>query len=252
MSKMKKIVLPLVIGIFFLNFQSMFSQNAKSVVVEYQQKMVVDEAKIANFPESMKEIVRAKAKWKPAILIHNEDGSYYMLQDKMDSKTTQVNPNKKMTVKAGHKIYFNDFNTSNSYKEIHMHNEVVVVKDALSKYKWKLEPETKTIDNIKCKKANTVDGKGKKVTVWYTDQFGINNGPGDYYGLPGLVVYAEGGTYSYKLSKVNFSDKKIELQKPDDNGTQLSAEEYTNRYVNSKANESKEGNRTTTRRSVKN
>jgi GLPGLI family protein len=255
MYKLNKTTILLLVSLLFINIQSMWSQNIKSVLVEYQQKMPVNEDKIAHFPESMKEIVRAKAKWKPAVLVHNDKGSYYMLKDKVDPKTTEtksINATRKLTVKSGQKIYFKDFESDNFYTQYQMHDEVILIEDKLTKYKWKLESEVKTIDNIKCKKATTLDNKGRKVTVWYTDKFGINNGPGDYYGLPGLVVYAEGGTFSYKLSKVNFSDKEVELLKPDENAKKITPEEYAKLYVNSKTNETKEENKTTTRRSVKN
>ena len=251
MSKIKKIFLPILFGVLYLNSRPIFSQNVKSAVVEYQQKMVIDESKMANFPESIKEKIRAKSKWKPAILIHNENGSYYILQDKVEAKTTQISFSRKVISIPANKIYFKDFVTNNSYEQINMYNEVVVIKDVLNKYKWKLESEIKAIDNINCKKATTTNSKGTKMTAWYTDKFGINNGPGDYYGLPGLIVYAEGETYSYKLSKVNFSDKEVTLLKPDKNGTQVTQEEYMNLYVNSEDKETKKGNRKTTRRSVK-
>lgn len=230
----------------------MTAQNTKSVTVEYEQKMVVNEEKIAHFPESMKEIVRAKAKWKPALLVHTDKGSYYKLTNKIESVTVDKGPGGKSTAKTGQKIYFKDFKTSTSLSQIQMHNETILVKADINKYKWKLTSEEKVIDNITCKKATTINNRGQVITAWYTDKFGINNGPADYYGLPGLIVFAEGGLYSYKLNKVNFSKEAITLLEPIKGSNQITEEEYVKLYVNSKGNETQRGNRTTSRRAVKN
>ncbi len=50
----------LLFSILFGIIQSGISQNSTSVTVEYSQKMIVDESKIADFPESIKETIRAK------------------------------------------------------------------------------------------------------------------------------------------------------------------------------------------------
>ena len=177
--------------ILLTNSQFLFSQNIKSVIVEYQEKRTVDEEKIKNLPERMQQVVREKAKWQTAVLVHNEIGSYYMLQQTVDDKTVTVSATQKRTIKVGQQVYFNNFLTNNSYKEIRMYNDNVIIKDTLNKYDWKLLPETKKINDIVCKKATTVNDKGRTVVAWYTDKFGITNGPQGYYGLPGLIVYLD-------------------------------------------------------------
>lgn len=249
---MKKTPFTLFSMILFISSQSLFSQNIKSVTIEYQEKRVVNEEKIKNLPESMQQVVRAKAKWQSAILTHNEEGSYYMLQNKIEDKTVTVSATEKKTIKFGQKIYFNDFKANNSFKEIRMYDENVIIKDKLNKYNWTLLQETKTINNIECKKATTVNDKGRKVVAWYTDKFGITNGPQGYYGLPGLIVYLDDGKYLFKMNKVSFSDKKITLLKPSKDGNVVTQKEYMNLYVNRKTNETQEGNRRFTRKSVKN
>jgi len=102
---------------FVIIIQPMLSQNIKSVVVEYQQKMNIDEEKISQYPESIQQVLRAKAKWEPAILVHTDKGSYYTTQDKIETKTTQHDARKKTTVKSGNKCYFKNFESNNLYTQ---------------------------------------------------------------------------------------------------------------------------------------
>ncbi|MBC8754766.1 GLPGLI family protein [Kordia sp. YSTF-M3] len=252
MMKLKKVFFTLPLILLSMNSQSLFSQNTKSVVIEYQEKRAVNEEKIKNLPERIQQVVRAKSKWRKSVLIHNEEGSYYMLQDKIEDKTVTVSDTQKRTVKVGQKVFFNDFLTNNSYQELRMYNENVLIKDKLNKYKWELLSETKKINDIVCKKATTTNEHGRTVVAWYTDKFGITNGPQGYYGLPGLIVYLDDGKYTFKMDKVSFSDKKLDLLKPSKNANVVTPEEYMNNYVNGKSSKSQRGNTTTTRRRVQN
>ena len=54
------------------------------------------------------------------------------------------------------------------------------------------------------------------------------------------------------MSKVSFSDEKITLINTSNDRKGITQEEYMNLYVNGETNETKKGNRTITRKSVKN
>ena len=53
------------------------------------------------------------------------------------------------------------------------------------------------------------------VTAWYAPEIPVNNGPGRYQGLPGLILEIEDGSLSLLCSKIvlNPKDKK-EIAKP--------------------------------------
>ncbi|WP_343665279.1 GLPGLI family protein [Chryseobacterium mucoviscidosis] len=57
------------------------------------------------------------------------------------------------------------------------------------KIEWKLIDETKTISTYKCRKA-TGRYRNKNITVWYTEEIPISEGPYTFKGLPGLVIEA--------------------------------------------------------------
>lgn len=90
-----------------------------------------------------------------------------------------------------------------------------VIEDKLPSYAWELQQETKKIGQYNCFKAiyKPVEKKAEEkeqtdkekeeaptgvlssfierdntITAWYTPELAISNGPGEYHGLPGLIL----------------------------------------------------------------
>ena len=45
------------------------------------------------------------------------------------------------------------------------------------------------------------------ITVWYTPQIPVNTGPGNYQGLPGLILEVNDGTETVICSKIVLNPK---------------------------------------------
>ena len=113
------------------------------------------------------------------------------------------------------------------------------MKDKLKPYDWKLESGTKNIGEYTCYKAtftrevevlssisfsgsSKVKGKTtdrqmetQTVTAWYTPQIPVNNGPENYYGLPGLILEINTGEQQIVCSKIVLNPKdKIDIKEP--------------------------------------
>lgn len=67
---------------------------------------------------------------------------------------------------------------------------------------WKLVNETKTINSIKCNKAE-VEFKGRKWTAWYSADIPFHYGPYKFSGLPGLIIKLtdQNEDYDFELVK---------------------------------------------------
>lgn len=145
-----------------------------------------------------------------------------------------------------------------------MGKEFLVV-DSLPKLNWKLEQETKLIGGYNCYKATAVKEPSKTdfrnfrpkkeddkkeeakktsgetktnfadnfempkeivVTAWYTPEIPVNQGPENYWGLPGLILEINDGTTTILCSKVVLNAKeKVEI-KPAKKGKVVSQKEY--------------------------
>jgi GLPGLI family protein len=54
------------------------------------------------------------------------------------------------------------------------------------------------------------------IEAWYTPEIPVNNGPGDYWGLPGLIVEVNADRTTLQLVKVDLNPKeRIQIKEPD-------------------------------------
>lgn len=91
---------------------------------------------------------------------------------------------------------------------------------------WKLSEETKTIENIKCQKAEVTYG-GRNWTAWFAKEIQISEGPYIFNGLPGLIVelYDSSKDYLFRLGTIKKSSHKDLFAMK--GGTQVSWENLT-------------------------
>jgi GLPGLI family protein len=151
-----------------------------------------------------------------------------------------------------------------------------LIKDSLPKLEWKMENETKQIGQYMCFKATAVkkvdemdfssmrrrnrdnDAEKKKdttkttnvmdeievpkeiiVTAWYTPQIPVNQGPGEYWGLPGLILEVNADRTTILCSKIVINPGEKEEIKAPEKGKEVTKAEY-NTIVKDKMQEMQE------------
>ncbi|MCK0122869.1 GLPGLI family protein [Gelidibacter sp. F2691] len=135
-----------------------------------------------------------------------------------------------------------------------------LIKDSIPQLEWKMENESKQIgqylsfkataikkgndldfgnmrrrnrDNESTKdstKANSDDAleepKEIIVTAWYTPQIPVNQGPGEYWGLPGLILEVNAGRTTILCTKIEINPTdKVEIKAPS-KGKEVTKTEY--------------------------
>ena len=117
-------------------------------------------------------------------------------------------------------------------------SKLFLVKDGLEDYEWELGTETKNIGEYTCYKAtftrevevresgmsingdkdlNELETKKemRTTTAWYTPQIPVNNGPGNYQGLPGLILEVNDGRTTLICSKIVLNpEDKVKITEP--------------------------------------
>lgn len=146
-----------------------------------------------------------------------------------------------------------------------------LVKDSLPKLNWKMESESKVIGGYTCFKATAVrpvsqtdfknyrpkrdreekkeevkpENKNKKtnfmddfeipkeivVTAWYTPEIPVNQGPDNYWGLPGLILEVNDGKTIILCSKVVLNPKDKVAIKAATNGDVVTQKKYDETVV---------------------
>jgi GLPGLI family protein len=82
------------------------------------------------------------------------------------------------------------------------------------------ESKTNVIDDIEIPKE-------EEVVAWYTMQIPVNNGPGDFWGLPGLILEINSGRTTILCSKIVMNPSEKEEIKMPTKGKEVTRAEYT-------------------------
>ena len=112
-------------------------------------------------------------------------------------------------------ITFKNQNNKSIRKEYTISNKDFSAEEKLTDYEWKFADETAVINGYTCKKATTTKSL-TPITAWYAEEIPVNDGPGLYWGLPGLILKVELGDYSLiTVDKIIISNENIEIKEPE-------------------------------------
>lgn len=100
-----------------------------------------------------------------------------------------------------------------------------IVNEPIPEFNWILKNETKYIDHFKCNLA-MLKFRGREYEVWYTTEISTPFGPWKFYGLPGLMIYAETKDKNFRFKLKSFKYvSEMKIRKPN-NGAKITFNEY--------------------------
>lgn len=187
----------------------------------------------------------------------NKNESVYYEEQKLDAPSggsTGFSMTFTSSSGGGGKTYKNIKEKTQIVEEDFFGKEFLVI-DSLKTWKWELKEETKKIGNYTCYKAIHItpvtaddlkqyedlkkqqetskttfffmdEPKERITTVWYTPEIPVSQGPGEFWGLPGLILEASYDETTILCSKVVLNPKsKNEIKKPK-KGKKVTKKEY--------------------------
>lgn len=195
-------------------------------------------------------------------LVFNKTESMYKEEEKLDAPGQGGGFRVMMGSFSGGKQYKNVKDKS-SLQEQEFFGKQFLVKDELETLEWKMESETKQIGQYLCFKATAIKKvdemdfnsmrrrnrendeeksqdstktkdvmeeieipKEIEVTAWYTPQIPISQGPGDYWGLPGLILEINADRTTILCSKIIMNPEEKEVIKAPTKGEEVTKNEY--------------------------
>ena len=149
---------------------------------------------------------------------------------------------------------YKDLEKGTYLREDEIQGKEFLISDDLEKWDWKITGEQKKIGNYTAIKATYLipkpelteeEKKEKKekeqkegvsildsipqedtvVTAWFTPELPVQNGPGSYHGLPGLILEVSDGSTILLCTKVELNPEKFKLKKPK-NGKKISLSDF--------------------------
>ena len=214
---------------------------------------------------------------KTYILTFNKDESIYKEQEKLDA--TPMNPGFKMMMSSYTPgAQYKNLKSGQIVEENEFFGKQFLVTDSIKHLDWQITKESKTIGQYIAFKATAVkkvdpndysmarpkkkdekeNAEVKKdstqpqdpmdmieipeeieVTAWFTPQIPVSNGPGEYAGLPGLILELNVYRTTLLCSKIVMNPKEAEKIEPPKKGKEVTREEYV-KIVKEKTDELRE------------
>nr|WP_294781412.1 GLPGLI family protein [uncultured Flavobacterium sp.] len=219
---------------------------------------------------------------KTYILNFDKSVSIYKEEEKLDAPGQQQGFRVMFgSLTGGGGTFYKDVKAKSYTIDKEFMGKEFLIIDSLPKLNWKMEQETKQIGGYNCYKATAVKEASKSdfrnfrpkkeddkkdeakktsgdtktnfadnfempkeitVTAWYTPEIPVNQGPENYWGLPGLILEINDGTTTILCSKVVLNPKERADIKPSKKGKIISQKEYDETVIK-KMEEFREMNR---------
>ena len=235
-----------IIAIFMLIISTSLSAQEFQGKATYQTKTTLDmDFANSGIPADRIKMIKERMKSrleKTYVLTFNKKASIYKEEAQLDQAAGGRGGMRFMMMGGGASgEHYKNTKTSTSSKENEFSGKNFLVKDSLTIYDWKMEQETKMIGEYMCFKATTVverpmrrefqfgrrnnseedrEEREKKekeqenmkelitVVAWYTLDIPVNNGPGDYWGLPGLILELKDDNTQILCTKIVMNPKE--------------------------------------------
>ena len=260
---MKSILLKSTAILLLLASSMAFAQDFQGKAI-YQTKTTLDmDLAGSGIPADRIKMIKERMKSqleKTFELSFDKVASIYKEEEKLDQSAGGRGGMRFMMMGGGATgDYYKNTQTKTSAKENEFSGKNFLIKDALKTYEWKMEQETKMIGQNMCFKATTVievpvkpefrfgrrnaseekEDEAKKavaeeapkmeqiiVTAWYALDIPVSHGPGDFWGLPGLILEVAYGDTNILCTKIVMNPKdKVEIKEPS-KGKEVSQDEY--------------------------
>lgn len=245
----------------------------------YQSKTTVnmDEIGRKDMDEGMKKMIAERMKGmleKTYILSFNSNESIYKEEEKLETESPKGGFRMMMGSMTPGNQYKN-IETQEFIQQQEFYGKQFLINDSIPQLKWTLEKESKQIGQYVVFKATAIKNidendlsmirrRGKResdqkkdslgdnnqakeinipkeviVTAWYTPMIPVQNGPGEYAGLPGLILELNVYRTTILCSKIVLNPKEEVSIKIPTKGKEVTRKEY-NKIVKEKIDEMRE------------
>jgi len=237
-------------GLHAQEFQGMAVYESKTSTSDFKTRM---EGNKEMTPDMQKRIEESMKKMfeKTFILNFDKSASIYKEEEKLEAPGQGGGGMRMMmSMTGGGGTYYKNVKEKSYTVDKEFMGKEFLVKDSLPNLQWKMEGETRVIGGYNCFKATAVRVASKTdfrnfrpkkedvattkpadaakktslldaldmpketiITAWYTPEIPVNQGPENYWGLPGLILEVNDGKTVILCSKVVLNPKvKTEIK----------------------------------------
>ncbi|MFV8378922.1 GLPGLI family protein [Flavobacterium sp. LB3R33] len=237
-------------GLHAQEFQGMAVYESKTSTSDFKTRMEGNKEMTPDMQKMIEERMK-KMFEKTFILNFDKSASIYKEEEKLDAPGQGGGGMRMMmSMTGGGGTYYKNVKDKSYTVDKEFMGKEFLVKDSLPNLQWKMEGETRVIGGYNCFKATAVRPVSKTdfrnfrpkkedaattkpadaakktnlmdeldmpketiITAWYTPEIPVNQGPENYWGLPGLILEVNDGKTVILCSKVVLNPKvKTEIK----------------------------------------
>jgi GLPGLI family protein len=237
-------------GLQAQEFQGMAMYESKTSTSDFKTRMEGNKDMTPDMQKMIEERMK-KMFEKTFILNFDKSASIYKEEEKLDAPGQGGGGMRMMmSMTGGGGTYYKNVKEKSYTVDKEFMGKEFLVKDSLPNLQWKMEGETRVIGGYNCFKATAVRPASKTdfrnfrpkkedaattkpadaakktsildeldmpketvITAWYTPEIPVNQGPENYWGLPGLILEVNDGKTVILCSKVVLNPKvKTEIK----------------------------------------
>lgn len=223
----------------------MFSQEFQGIAVYKSKRTLdikIDSTKVNDEMINQMREQLAKEMQKDYTLKFSQKESVYTENEKLEAPGAKKG-GMSIVISGSSSILYKNTAQQTYRRQQDLMGKLFLIQDSLEMPKWKLENETKMIGKYTCYKATLTKEvterelrsnetevreviKDRIITVWYTPEIPVNNGPAEYWGLPGLILEVQEEKFSLLCSEIILNpSEKFEIEMPK-KGKVVSQEEF--------------------------
>jgi GLPGLI family protein len=236
------IYITLALALFFTSILS--AQDFKGIATYKSQRKMDIQLDSTHMNDDMRNQMLAMLKKqfeREYTLTFNNEASIYKQVEQLDRPSSMSNEGMQVVMvgSGDSDLLYKNIKENRYVNQNELFSKLFLIKDQLDIPEWVLEKETKNIGEYTCLKATykrtvmmntsmsvSVNGDGDEeepeeeeveqtITAWYTLQIPVSHGPGNYSGLPGLILEVSDGSETILCSKIVLNPKEgVSIKEP--------------------------------------
>lgn len=202
--------IPVLILFILCNAQNL---NAQTLKVTYTEKLDLTEElrEVGDRPAVRQLLVEKLGKPKYYELISSDGKSVYQPQNLNEEDVD----NRVIVVGGGAQqdIVYKNHKDKTYAQQTEFMSRTFLIEEKLKVNNWEIKEDTMKIGDYLCKKA-MLEKDSISTSAWFTGEIPSNEGPGKYYGLPGLILKVETGKVTIEATGISFSKERTLVERP--------------------------------------
>ena len=239
-----QVTLTLILSLFIT---SLFAQEFRGVATYKTDRKVdlqLDSASMVNSEmHAQIEAQLRKQFQREYTLNFNTTESVYTEVEKLDAPAPAASGGINIVIAGNTDILYRNTAENKMVRETEIMSKPFLIKDAPEKREWELTKETKSIGQYTCFKATSTEEVEEQrfssevdtvttvtrlvtTTAWYTLDVPVQHGPGEYWGLPGLIMEISDDNQTILCSKIVLNPEKADEIVAPKKGKVVSRDEF--------------------------